>query len=109
MTSQTSDPTMPTRGTRSGPPLEEDARRAVHAGRVELAGEDPHGRHRRLEGAACHLAAERNEEEVAGLPDAAADDHDLGIEDVDQVGDAGAEKMGRIVHDLAGERVTGLG
>src|SRR5688572_5235786 len=86
ISSQTSEPMMPTRRTGSGPPLEEDPRRAVHAGRVQLAGQYPHGGYRRLERPARHLAPKRHEEQVPRLAHAAADDHDLGIEDVHQVG-----------------------
>src|SRR5512132_3190590 len=91
ITSHTSDPTMPTLGTGTSG-MEERERGAVHAGGFELAREDAARRHRRLEGAAGDFPAERHEEKVAGAGHAAADDHGFGIEDVDEVGDAGAEK-----------------
>ena len=62
--------------------------------------------HRRLERAAGHLAAERHEEVVAGERHAAADHDHLGIEDVEQVGDADAEELGGVVHHLEGELVA---
>ena len=82
-------------------------RGAVDAGGADqLAGHDAAGLHRGLEGAAGDLAAERDEEVVAGERHAAANHHDLGIEHVEQVGDAGAEKLGGVVHDLEGELVA---
>ena len=48
------------------------------------------------------LAAQRDEQVVAGHGDSAAHHHDFGIEDVEQVADADAEKSGGVVHDLEG-------
>ena len=83
--SHTSDPMTPTLGTR-GRLIQEGLRGAVHAGRArQLARDDPAGLDRRLERAPRHFPAQRHEEVVAGEGDAAADDDDFGIEDVEQV------------------------
>src|SRR5512132_2888476 len=93
ITSHTSDPTMPTLGTGTSR-MEERECGAVHPRGLELARQDAAGGHRRLERPAGDFPPERHEEEVAGAGHAAADDHGFRIEDVDEVGDAGAEKAG---------------
>ena len=87
--------------------VDERAGGAVHAGRPDqLRGHDPADRHRRLERALRHLPLERTEEALARVGDAAEHDHDLGVEDVDHVGDAGAQELGGFAHDLVGQLVA---
>ena len=88
--------------------IEEDLapRRTTPAVPVSSPGHDAAGRHRRLERAAGDLAPERHEQLVAGLRHAAADHHHLGVEDVEQVGDAGAEELRGVVHHLERELVA---
>src|SRR5688572_11458226 len=97
ISSQTSEPITPSLGMLVHPRL----RGAHHAGGAgELAGHDATGLDRRLEGPAHDLAAERDEEVIAGLGHPAADDHHLGVHDVEHVGDADAEVAGGVAHQL---------
>src|ERR1051325_3447491 len=81
--------------------LNEDGGGAVHAGSAgQRAGHDLAGLPDRLERPAFDFAAQRIEQLVARLRDAAADDHDFGIEDVHEARHRGAEQRGRIAHDL---------
>src|SRR6476619_169179 len=101
MRSQTSEPTTPTLGTEGL--VQERLGRPVHARRAgELTRHDAARGHGRLERTPGDLAAQRDEQVVAGHGDSAAHHHDFGIEDVEQVADADAEKSGGIVHDLEG-------
>src|ERR1051326_953101 len=81
--------------------LNEDGGGAVHAGGAgQRAGHDLAGLPDRLESPAVYFAAQRIEQLVARLRDAAADDDDLRIEDVHEARHRGAEQRGRIAHDL---------
>src|SRR6185436_8565351 len=94
---------MPTLGTA----LEIDLGRPVDpGGSRQLTGYDATHADRRLEGSPGHFAPQRVEQAVAGERDAATDDHDLRIEDVQQVGNTDAEELGRVVQPLEGELVS---
>src|SRR5205085_8094161 len=67
-------------------------------GARQLAGKNPAALDRRLEGAPLHFRAQRREETVARERDAAEDDKGVGIEDVDEVRDPGAEELGGVAH-----------
>src|SRR5690606_13416451 len=111
MVSHTSDPTTPILGTNGwrlhGTRIEEGARCAIHAGGAEqLTRNDTAGVHRHPERATADLASQRKKETVAGPGDAPADDDDVGIEGVQQVGDAGAKNLGRVRDYFLGDGIT---
>src|SRR6185437_5141200 len=84
--------------------LDEGGRCTEHAGGArELPGNDPAGLHGILERAPVHLAPKGLEEAVTGEGYPAADHDHVRVEDVDDVGDAGAQEFGGVVHDV--ERV----
>src|SRR5664279_407852 len=58
------------------------------------------------EGAPLHFGAQRLEEALAGLRHAAGDHDDVGVQDVQQVRDAGAEETRGVAHDLERERIA---
>src|SRR5919112_4253133 len=101
--SQTSDPTMPTLGTA----VDENLGRAVDAGAAgQLTRNDAADTDRRFEGSSGNLPPQRNEQVVSGERHPSTDNHHFGIEDVQQVGDSGAQELGRVVHHFKGEIIT---
>ena len=102
ITSQTSEPTTPSLRTHSHypriravpeTPAPRRTRRPCRSARPARCGRP----HRGLEGAAGDLAAERHEEaDRRRASRRRTITTDLGIEDVDQVGDAGAEELGGV-------------
>src|SRR4051812_6263497 len=57
-------------------------------------------------GAGPDLLLERADQVVAGVDELAAEDHELGVEDVQQARDGGAEAEDRAVDDRLGEGVA---
>src|SRR5713226_4189521 len=87
-----------------------------HRGRPESAGgggkrarDDLAGFPSRLERASLDFAAQRIEQLVSGLRDAATDHDDLGIEDIDETGHGRAEERCGFPHDLERETAALLG
>src|ERR1700737_3837424 len=69
---------------------------------------DPTRLHRRLEGAAFYFGAKRAEQRVARLRDAARENHDIGIEDIEQVRHSRSEESSRLADDLRRDRISAL-
>ena len=94
----------------AGPPcgtgvLEHERNRAEHLGPLpELAEDDLHVLGGARDGAAPHRFSERLEQHVAGGGHAAADDDPLGVEQVAEVGDRGADVAAGV-----GERAPAAG
>src|ERR1041385_3761679 len=103
ISSQTSEPITPTLGM-----LVQPRPGGAHypGGALEQTGHDPARFDRRLEGAPGHFAAERLEEPFAGLGDASDDHHDLGVEEVEHVGDPDAQVAGGVVHHFLGQPIA---
>src|SRR5215211_7006954 len=70
-------------------------------GAAQRSGHDTTRLHRRAERAPAHLRAQRLEQWLACLCDAAGDDDDIRVEDVQQIRDARAEEVRRLAHDLS--------
>src|SRR5688572_10979247 len=64
--------------------------------------------HRRTERAAAHLRTQWLEQRLPCLRHAASDDDDVGVEDVEQIRDAGAEEIRGLTNDLSRDVVVPL-
>src|SRR5215218_6582500 len=114
MRSQTNDPTTPTLGMRPCCPaawlwslVQKRLRRSVNSRATsELARNDPADAHCRLERTSCHFPSQRREQMLTGEGHPSAHYHHLGIEDVQQVGDADTKELGCVVHHVHGELVA---
>src|SRR5437870_5759043 len=77
-------------------------------GEGERTGKDPAGLHCGLERAPPHFGAQRLKEGVAGLRHSSGEHDDVGIEDVEEIGNASAEDARCLADDLSGRRVAAL-
>ena len=70
-------------------------------GTRKLARHDARRVHRRPKRSPPHLGPERNEQRVAGLRHASGDNDDVRVQNIEQIGNSGAEVASGIAHDLA--------
>src|SRR5215212_4203527 len=69
-------------------------------GEWQSAGNDSARLDGRLERASAYLGTQGLKQRIARLRDSAGEYHDVGIEDVEEIRYAGAEKAGRLTNDL---------
>ena len=75
-------------------------------GTRKLARHDARRVDRRPKRSPPHLGPERNKQRVAGLCHSSGDNDDVRIQNIEQIGNSGAEVARRVAHDLARDGVA---